>query len=43
MMIMNIFCNFFENNAIIIISELLKFKNMDWPTIWIVNKLKKSY
>jgi len=40
MMIMNIFCNFLENNAIIINSELLKFKNMDWSTLWIVNNCK---
>jgi hypothetical protein len=43
MMIMNIFVTFFENNATIMNSELLKFKNMDWSIDQIVNKLKKSY
>jgi len=43
-MVINIYVQLlFENNVFIINNGFFKFKNVDWSTNWIVNKLKNSY
>jgi hypothetical protein len=43
MMIMSTFVNIYIENAFIITSQFLNFKNMNWLIDWIINKLNNSY